>query len=556
MKKHKRFIRRHLVTSRYGFSKIKDIISLYFFVLIRNKNNNTSKLIFLLKEGIQKKSNISNKLTLKDINILKEILVQDYDSFTTYFSDLVEVVRHLIGSSIIHKRIGAHLIVKKSAEFMYKRGINLIQNFGMFYQSVREIIVYLKKNSPNFFPILYRSEKGLTYKERQEKRNRYIKIVGSRIKLYVIEKIYNGLYSRAGRGKCPKCAKEGFKINTDISRLKAIEFHHSKEKKYIYSSSKLYLMFNDNQANPLFLENLVKLMESNHIELLCGNHHDLLNYKYFNYFNHLIAWKDIPKSLPQDIFSLSPELIHVLIRISVNHFSYTKNKSTSSKDNVRVELVRLLKKRYIIEIFYGEDCHICGEFNTKEHIYSFQFCHIKEDKKTVDFSKLSKYYSCSEIAKILEQEEGGFVCSNCHTVFHFKKYIPLLDKIYDDKDMIKKVLNDYKYVHDRFTLFYKTKDIRDPLKQSMRISDSFETYIIAISEISKSGQVVTNSSLANYLDYANSNAPIKFFNRNKEIMRQYVYINKIGKETKYRLTNKGKEAILLMNYFKKYYSSI
>ncbi|TFG10158.1 MAG: hypothetical protein EU535_08490 [Promethearchaeota archaeon] len=544
------------ITSRYGFSRIKDVVSLYFFDLIKNKKKDASRLIPLLSEDIQKKSNLSDQLTQKDISILKDIIAQDQDSFIKYFSELVEVIGYLIDSSMVHRKIKAHLIVKNLAEFMYKKGINLLQNFGMFYQSVREVIVILKKNYPNFFPILYRSEKGLTYKNRQEKRSRYIKIVGSRIKLHIIENIYNGLYFRDGRGRCPECAKEGFKTNTDISRLKAIEFHHSKEKKYIYSASKLYLMFNDNQANPLFLENLVKLMELKQIELLCGNHHDLLNYKYFNFFNHIIAWKDIPKSFPQDIFSLSPELIHVLIRISVDHFSKTKNKSISSKDNIRVEIVRLLKKRYVIEITYGESCHICGEFNTKEHIYSFQFCHIKEDKKTVDFSKLSKYYSCSKIAKILEQEEGGFVCSNCHTVFHFKKYIPLLDKIYDDKNMIKKVLNDYKYVHDRFALFYKTKDIRDPLKQSMRISDSFETYLIAISEILSSGQVVTNSSLANYLDYANSNAPIKFFNRNKEIMRNYVYINKIGKETKYSLTNKGKEAISLMNYFKKYYSSI
>ena len=97
---------------------------------------------------------------------------------------------------------------------------------------------------------------------------------------------------------------------------------------------------------------------------------------------------------------------------------------------------------------------------------------------------------------------------------------------------------------------------KDPLKQSMRISDSFEKYLTAINRVSKSGCLVTNKALANELSLLVYGVIGRFFKRNRVVMKQYVEIDKTKRPTVYTLTNKGEEVISLIQYFKEYYNSI
>ncbi len=90
----------------------------------------------------------------------------------------------------------------------------------------------------------------------------------------------------------------------------------------------------------------------------------------------------------------------------------------------------------------------------------------------------------------------------------------------------------------------------------MRISDSFEKYLTAINKVSKSGCLVTNKALANELSLLVYGVVSRFFKRNKVVMKQYVEIDKTKRPTVYTLTNKGVEAISLIQYFKEYYNSI
>jgi len=176
----------------------------------------------------------------------------------------------------------------------------------------------------------------------------------------------------------------------------------------------------------------------------------------------------------------------------------------------------------------------------------------------VTFTKLSKYLTCSEIVQILVEQEGGggFTCANCNGVIHYDKHIHLLDQIYEDKNMIKRVLEDRNRVLQKFIPIYKSSEIKDPLRQSMRISDSFEKYLTAINRISKSGCLVTNKALANELLLSVYGVISRFFKRNSVVMKQYVEIDKTKRPTVYTLTNKGVEAISLIQYFKDYFNSI
>jgi len=93
----------------------------------------------------------------------------------------------------------------------------------------------------------------------------------------------------------------------------------------------------------------------------------------------------------------------------VDNHRDTKDLPAISKDLIRLEIKYLLKKRYIIEFFYGDYCHTCGEFSTRNYLNAFHFNHVYGDKKTVTFTKLSKYLTCSEIVQILVEQEGGGV---------------------------------------------------------------------------------------------------------------------------------------------------
>lgn len=336
-------------------------------------------------------------------------------------------------------------------------------------------------------------------------------------------------------------------INTDISRLEALEFHHETGKKENqFSAVNLYNLFTKNQTNPHFLEQLISLMESERVVLVCRNHHHLIHDSYFNYFNYLINW--------EEIFSLHAELIHMLIRTSVENFRLTKNLSRRFKKEIRRHIINYLKKRYIIESFYGEYCPTCREFNTKRHLSAFHFNHKDKKLKNVNASDLYSLYSCSEIVKILEKERGGYICSNCHTVIHYEG-LHLLDKIYEDKKIVEKILKDYGFVSKNFTLIHNDDSlIRDPLNKTLKITESIERYLTAIYEISKSGRDVTVYSLADYMGISSSSIS-NYFYRKKDVITQYIDI-KAGRPTKYVLNNKGRECVSLIYHFRDYYNSL
>lgn len=370
-----------------------------------------------------------------------------------------------------------------------------------------------------------------------------------------MKKIYNGRYFKDGKIMCPQCVKEGLLINTSIARIINAQFHHSSTKKSKkFTEKNLYDIFTTNQDNSHFLDFIIKLIESEKVEVLCRNHHNMLNDKYFNYFKYLINWENIPEEFPQDIFSLSAELIHILIKVSINNFHKTMNKSRGKKKEIKRHIENYLQKRYIIRP-YGIVCPACEEFNIIEHLPVFHFIHFKKENKTVNASDLYSSYSCSEIAQILERERGTYLCSNCHTIFDYEK-LHLLDKIYEDKNTVKKILEDYNNVSRKIKPFQCNGLIGDPLKKSNQISNKIEQYLTAIYEISKSGHYVTHYTLADYIGIQPISV-FNFFNRN-DIIKQYVdiLVGRGNDPSKYILNIKGREAVLLIYYFRNYYRQL
>lgn len=541
---------KHYFTSIRGIQRIREIISLCFFDILVKSEVATKDLVSYLKNIIKKKTKLPIQLTHDDILILQKL--SKHPDFDDYFSDLGEIVKYLITSSRMHKKIGAHLIISYTAKTLMEKGVNLFQTAKTFHITLINIFDCLKENYNDFLPT--RSSIEFTTIEKRERwaidRERAY-IIGSRIKLFIIKNIYSGKYNKNGKTQCSECNKEGFTINTDISRLEAMEFNHiSGNKIYEYTKKVFYDLFTQSYGDPDFLEKLIFKMESEKVELICRNHHNLHHSKYFKYFKYLINWNEM--------FSLSPVLIHLVIRIAVNSFHLTKNFPKQLKSNIRRSIIIDLKRRYIINTLYSGKCPICEEFNAKDHISVFQGHHEIHGIKKREVSNL--FYiglSCSEIVKILKAEHVGFICGNCHTVIQYVRDESILNQIYDNKEIVNKIIADYKQVHRKFKTINDEKSlIKDPLKKAPLINDNFIKYLFSINETSKSEREINANVLSRYLGVS-TGAVRHFLYDRGDLLKPFIKVVQDKPKTlkRYSLTDYGKKAIALLQHFRDYYRS-
>ncbi len=540
--------KKHYFTGLKGISRLRLKISLYFFKLIRNSGIEISKLISLFKKNILDNINLPKELTLEEREIL--IKMVKHKDFDKYFSDLAHTIVYLINSSILHKKIGAKPKVSHIAKALKKKNINLFHSQNVFPMTLTDIYDYLKSKYDDFFP----ERGGATEFTTQEKKKRWkkdikdSKIIGAKIKIYIIENIYNGRYIRDGKAQCPRCVNEKFIINTDISRLEALEFHHEGvEKAKEYTVKQLFLLFQSSFGDPDFLEKLILKMESENIELICSNHHNLIHADYYNIFKHLINW--------EDIFSLESILINSLIRVSVNSYAKKRKYSMYRKNRIRYSIKAFIQKRYILEKLYNNICPICREINSKYFLPSFDFHHLDPENKTIEASSLFRSdLSCSEIVKKLEEEQGIYTCKNCHSVCQDPNSLDVIQRIYDDKAFVRKIIEDVNRCNKRTILLRYIPLIGAPLQKEFPLFDANLDYLFAIDEIISYNQEASNKLIANHLNVTNdavrSAMRNPFFTPFIDVYYPYVKAEKF-----YTLTDYGKKALDLLRYFRDYYTS-
>ncbi|MFX1340566.1 MAG: hypothetical protein ACFFDK_18295 [Promethearchaeota archaeon] len=571
----------------------REIISLYLFeflistkidldgLILHLEKIDISKIILRLREIfidaekqlIQKEAQLLEQLTERDIKVYKDMGTNYSDVFDKYFTDLINIIKLLIISNKSHKIIGADFSAAHFTRFLMDNNINLFSVEETLLNIVRMIFNFLKDTKYfNLFPALTKTDKPGTSREtRIDLRRR--DIVGSRIKLYIMNHIYNGIYldKEDGIAKCPDCLREGFTVNTSIPSKRSMEFHHKNaelEEEYRrYDSNELYNMFTKDRGNPYFLPDLISEMQRESVVLKCGSHHIVIHNAYFDYFKKLICWEDIPSKFPyQDIFDLPADIIHTFVIICIDNFYKTKMMDNNERDAIRLRLISGLKKKYIIDHIYDGICPACGEFNTKDHLRAFEYNHLYElrkltpeerrKRKKMKISQLYKSLSCSEIVREMEKKyhKGGYVCRNCHFIIHDD--ISNVDEIFGDENLINSIINIKKKTIRKFrqNLIYSREDIKDILKPEREQYESIIKYLFALFEISKRKQGgVTRKDLANYLGYKESRG---VFERRK-FSKQYIRIVAGGKnrETLYYLKPEGEEIVRLMYYFRDYYKN-
>jgi len=498
------------------------------------------------------------------------------ETFIKYFSDLVNIIKLLIVSNKSHKIINADFSIKHFVRYLMRdKNINLFLEKRSLQRVIGDIFNILKntKYSNLFPPQMQSGENKRTNAER-------VTIIGSRIKLYIINHLYGGEYfdEKKKIAMCPECKKEGLSTNTSFLRIKSKEFHHEDIKIEGYSTPQLYNLFANNKnlhqndrGNPYFLPNIIKKMESESVILRCAVHHHLIHSSYFNDFKKFINWENIPEEFPQDIFDLPSEFIHILAMICVDNFYKTKSKNSRQKSKLKQkEIIYNIKKRYIIDRIYAGVCPTCGDFNTNEHLTAFDFNHLNELKKMTFWerekieeereARVKNLYSlpCSELVEKLEDQKGGYICRNCHRVIHDD--IEFVNEIFGDKNIVRMVTDDCKSIIEKYrqNLIYNKESIKNPLRTDIEIRRSLIDYLFALFEISEEKSVVTTDNLINKMSLSRS-AVNNFFDIRKEFLKKYGKII-IGKgpsnPTKYYVNDKGKKLMRLMIYFRDFYNKL
>ncbi|KKL46961.1 hypothetical protein LCGC14_2340340 [marine sediment metagenome] len=275
-------------------------------------------------------------------------------------------------------------------------------------------------------------------------------------------------------------------------------------------------------------------------------HHIMIYDFYYIFFKDFINYNKL--------FNFSAEEIFIILKVIIHNFRLTMNLSKKKKRNIIKIIKNRIKKKYIIEQLYGNKCHICGEFDTKIHLRTFDFSHFNSKKKKIDASSLFDTKSCSEIVKTLKDEVGAYICSNCHSVFDME-YLELINEIYDDKELIEKIKTDYHKIKMKFTAISDKmiNNVKDPLKKTINITGNYKNYLFAIYYLSNQGIDITKKSIANYLgvDY---DAVKSFFLRHRNFLEKYINFP-YGNPTIYSLKIKGLKLISEIEYFINFYQT-
>ncbi|MHA1149417.1 MAG: hypothetical protein ACTSR8_14365 [Promethearchaeota archaeon] len=531
---------KHYFSGLKGFFELRLKLSSDLLEILWSQDHKTSDLINWLKLNISRK-----QLNLSDSEFIilnKMILHEDFEK---YFHDLIEIVKFIIATAKVHKKIGASPLITYVAKRLFKRNITLFESAKGFPITVAGIYDHLSTKYDTLIPP----------RDRDNIQNRVI--IGSRIKIHALRNIYNGLYFKDGKVQCPICRERGYTINTDISRLYALEAHHKGEEKYVeFSAPKLFHLFQKSKGDPLFLDKIIRFMESEHVILLCSNHHARENSKSFDIFRHLINYKDL--------FSLEPTLIHSLVRVSVKSYAEKRPqiKTTIQIRNIRSAVLFYIRKRYILEKTGLKVCPICREISIYDSLDAFDYHHtIPEAKQHSASELLRSSLTCEDIVKTLEQEVGGFICRNCHTIDKTPADISIVNQIYDDEQYTFKVFEDLRRFEENFSLIRYNDTIGAPLKKDFSIYDETIDYLIAIGEIIDSCIEASNKTIARHLS-----KPIgtvrhsmlnQFFNPFINIQAPSTKAEYFSKaEKKYTLTEYGKKALKLLAYFKNYFSHL
>jgi len=265
---------------------------------------------------------------------------------------------------------------------------------------------------------------------------RLIRILKKKFKL--VSKLFNG--------QCYKCG-------VGLEYLPSFEFHH------LYPEIKTLTWNNVKYKSDKFIVNWAI---NEQVIPLCGNCHSIKKAHIFKEFKNFI--------LNPNLFELTAEQIEDDIKEAINnHSNYSKIKDY--KRNVKVQIKKYIRKRFVYEQLFKGRCIGCGKITIYNNLPTLELHHripeIYEVKSTWrDLSDMD----CEEIIRKILEENCVCLCNNCHTLVRSKLH-SYCNEVFDNNDNNRLLSNEIIYRHntlmdriDNYKLTIDIIDFKSPLK--------------------------------------------------------------------------------------------
>lgn len=168
---------------------------------------------------------------------------------------------------------------------------------------------------------------------------------------------------------------------------------------------------------------------------------------------------------------------------------------------------------------------------------------------------------CSKIVEFIHREGGGgFLCSNCHSVFHSRHNLRLSSEIYRNKIIEDRFLGDYYNVIHKFRAIPRGATIdQDPLNTEIYFTKNFGDIINAMFFLSNNEIKITHKELERILGMNKINI-FNFLKKNDAFFSKYIIIKKgiggWGLESEIRLTRYGIRIANILGNFKSHFNSL
>ncbi len=163
------------------------------------------------------------------------------------------------------------------------------------------------------------------------------------------------------------------------------------------------------------------------LKLVCKNCHYTAHHKRYRFppifkFLKSLSLKFVNEN-PSEVLKIAGELAIEYLKQNQGRFNISEtNPIPTIKYNIKVSILKLVKKKYCIEFLFGENfiCPICQKANINDHLDLFVAHHTNldliENIGKIEFSSKFDRRPIDWLIENLIIQECVFICHNCHTI--------------------------------------------------------------------------------------------------------------------------------------------
>ncbi len=411
------------------------IIGHLYFSLTKEANTSIYECVNLIVQGIKQEESWTKSIPVQIFLDFKARIKLESAKLPLleYLISLVKILKRLIKLNEEFKDEKSPLIIKHLTKDLFKENVLIGINTHSFENLLSEIIDFLRFQFTDFSlerlkggvklyndPVGKLKECGRCHKIKTYddfslrgkntlgKHNSVCKECSQIIfSIRRYKKKYDVIKALYGEIKCCNLTCE---LQSDITFLPSLNFHHKNPNQKTVSWSKIYSRSFDY---------IIKVLSNEEIIVLCDNCHIRIDKHLFNKYQNIILGKNL--------FYKTSNEIKCLIKNS----------------NIRQNVEYWFKKRYLIEQLFDGKCVGCGKINVYNNLPALTFHHRDPKIKEESWSKNLRFLEIKKIVEIMKKKDMICLCANCHRFLYStqftQNYHEIFLKIGIDDSTIKKM---------------------------------------------------------------------------------------------------------------------